>query len=422
MKRAIAPVAMLLLGTAILLTGQGLQGVLIPVRANLDQFSVIAIGLIGGTYFLGFTIGCWKGARLLEKAGHVRVFAAMAAIASAIPLLHGIWVNLWSWALLRLVTGFCFAVLYIVIESWLNEQASDENRGRVFSAYIFINMTVLAIGQQMLLLDNPQNLTLFAWTAILISLASVPVLLSDSKQPQPVGKVRFGLKALYQNSPSGMLGSLTSGLANGAFWSLAPLFTAAMSQDIRVTAWFMTAGVLGGAAGQWPLGWLSDQMDRRLVLTGCCLGALVVALVLWLLGESLSATGLLALGFAWGAVAFPVYSISVAQANDRADPSQFVMISSGLLMMYGIGAISGPLLAAGLMALTSAAGLYLFTAITHTLLGIYLLMRSGEQAEAPVDSHSDFSDALTSVMTRSQTFEREIELGTAEQENRPEAS
>ena len=408
MIRAIAPVAALLLGTAILLTGQGLQGVLLPVRANLEGFAPLAVGLIGGTYFLGFTFGCWRGAALIQRAGHVRVFAAMTAIASAVPLLHGLWVNILSWALLRFATGFCFAVLYVVIESWLNEQATDENRGSVFSAYIFINMTVLAVGQQMLLLEDPSNLALFALVAVLVSLASVPVLMSTSEHPRQIEEVRFDLRELYRNSPSGMLGSLTSGLANGAFWSLAPVFTAAVSHDVRLAAWFMTAGVLGGAAGQWPLGWLSDRMDRRLVLSGACLGALLLALVLWLFGDTLNMAVILALGCAWGALAFPVYSISVAQANDRAEPSRYVMISSGLLLMYGLGAVIGPLFASGIMTLIGAGSLFLYTAVTHAGLGAYLLTRTRLISEVPSEEHSDFSDALASVMTTSQVFEEEI--------------
>jgi MFS family permease len=166
MIRALASVAALLLGVAILLTGQGLQGVLLPVRASLESFSTVAIGVIGATYFLGFTAGCWMGPDLIRRAGHVRVFAAMTALASAAPLLHGLWINLWSWGLLRVISGFCFAVLYVVIESWLNERATNENRGQIFSAYILINMTVLAVGQQILLLDDPQELNLFALAKI----------------------------------------------------------------------------------------------------------------------------------------------------------------------------------------------------------------------------------------------------------------
>ena len=154
MIQIITPIATLLLGIAILLTGQGLQSVLLPVRANLEGFSTLSVGFIGAAYFLGFTLGCWKGTALIRNVGHVRVFAAMTALASASPLLQGLWVNIWSWGALRILTGYCFAVLFVVIESWLNERSTANNRGTVFSAYVFINMTVLALGQQLLLLQD----------------------------------------------------------------------------------------------------------------------------------------------------------------------------------------------------------------------------------------------------------------------------
>lgn len=227
MIQALAAVAALLLGTAILLAGQGLQGVLLPVRATLEAYSPQAVGLFGGAYFLGFTLGCWLGVPLLRRAGHVRVFAAMTALASAAPLLHGLWVNLGSWMVLRGLTGFCFAVLYVVIESWLNERADNENRGVVFSAYILINMTVLAVGQQMLLLSDPRELNLFALASVLVSLAAVPVLMSVQPVPREVERSELDFRALMRNSPVGVVGTLAAGLNNGVFWSLAAVFIAA---------------------------------------------------------------------------------------------------------------------------------------------------------------------------------------------------
>ena len=415
MVKAIAPIASLLLGVAILLTGQGLQGVLVPVRATLEDFSTLAVGFIGAFYFLGFTYGCWKGAELIMRAGHVRVFAAMTAVASVVPLLHGLWVNLWTWGALRLLTGFCFAVLYVVIESWLNERASNENRGSVFSAYIIINMTMLAAGQQMLMLNDPGKLNLFAIASVLVSLAAVPVLMSRGEQPEDVTHSRFNLRDLYRNSPSGMLGSLTSGLTNGAFWALAPVFTAAVAQEIRMAAWFMTAAVLGGALGQWPLGLWSDHVDRRYVLACICFAVVFVELALWNFAPQLGDSAILGLGFIWGALAFPLYSVSVAQANDRALPGTFVMISSGLLLMYGAGAVIGPILASGIMTVLESSSLFLFAAIAHIGLGVFIMARRRREDEVAPTAHTDFSNALTSALTASQVYEEEIEADSQQQ-------
>lgn len=406
MRRAVASVATLLVGVAILLTGQGLQGILLPVRATLEGFSTLGVGFIGATYFLGFTAGCWKGPGLIVRAGHVRVFAAMTALASASPLIHGLWVNLWTWAGLRLITGFCFAVLYVVIESWLNERSSNENRGQVFSAYILINMTVLAVGQQMLLLADPAQLDLFALASVLVSLAAVPVLMSRSEAPRPTEEARVDFRKVMRNSPAGMLGSLASGLANGSFWALAPVFTTAYSAEASLTAWFMTAGVLGGALGQFPLGWLSDHVDRRQVLAGISAAAALTGLAIWLTAGQVGLLAILGLGLLWGALAFPVYSISAAHANDRARPEDYVEVSSGLLLMYGVGAVAGPFLAAAAMQLSRPAGLYLFTALVHTALLLYVWIRRA-QRDGATQRQSEFSDALTSVITASHVFDEE---------------
>lgn len=421
MIRAITPVATLLFGTAILLTGQGLQGTLVPMRATLEHFTTLSIGLMGTAYFLGFTFGCWKGATFIRSAGHVKVFAAMTATASAVPLLHGLWINVWVWGSLRFITGFCFAILYLVIESWLNERSTNENRGKVFSVYILINMTVLGIGQQMLLFSDPLDLSLFALASVLVSLAAVPVLMSTSATPSPVENTQLNFRYLYKNSPVGMLGSLSSGLTNGSFWALAPVFSVALSNDISVTANFMTAVVLGGAIGQWPLGWLSDQVDRRLVLAAAAFMGFIIAVIMWLHADQVSTTGMTLLAGAWGAVAFPVYSISVAHANDRAEAGNFVMVSAGLLLMYGLGAIIGPFMASSMMTLGSAADLFLFTAAIHLLLAVYVVMRSLRKRQTTAEEHRPFSDALASTQTRSQVFEEVLEKEHEEAES-PSAS
>lgn len=405
--RALAPVTALLFGVAILLAGQGLQSVLIPVRASLEDFSTIAIGLMGGAYFLGFTLGCLRGGDLVRRVGHVRVFAAMTAVASAAPLLHGLWAVAWMWAILRVVSGYCFAVLYVVIESWLNEHATNETRGTVFSAYVLITLTVLAVGQQMLLLYDPTRMELFAIASALVSLAAVPVVLFSSSTPQQPDTIKVDIPRLYRLSPAGMTGSLAAGLAAGTFWSLAPVFTAAQSSDVRLAAWFMTASVLGGAAGQWPLGLWSDYVDRRRVLLAITLMAAATATVMWLMAPQLSTPGMILLAAMWGAVSFPIYSISAAHANDYAEADEYVLVSSGLLLMYGIGAVVGPLIASMMMTWLSPAGLYLFIGFVNVIFGGHLVFRT--LRSAPPTERVAFSDALASVQTASSVYGEELE-------------
>ena len=408
MIRVLSPIGPLLLGVAILLTGQGLQGTLLPVRAGLEGFSTLSIGLMGGAYFFGFTVGCLRGPGLLFRVGHIRVFAAMTAAASAAPLFHGLWTDAWLWWLLRFVTGYCFAVLYVVIESWLNQQSTNETRGTVFSAYTLITLTVLAGGQQMLLLYDPQQMALFALASALVSVAALPVVLSVAPSPrQAEHKVQLDLRRLFTISPTGALGCLAAGLANGTFWSLAPVFAVAYSADYSLAAWFMTAAVLGGALGQWPLGLWSDRVDRRWVIGFAALLATLIGVVLWIALGTVSRLNLLLLSAAWGAVAFPVYSISVAHANDNAEPDEYVMISSGLLLMYGIGAILGPFIAPGVMKLAGPGGLYLFTAFIHLVFLSYIVFRLIHRPTAVDVDQVQFSDALASTQTASSIFEEE---------------
>jgi len=408
MKKTFAPVAALLISVSILLTGQGLQGTLLPVRASLENFPMIAIGAMGAAYFLGFTLGCLKGGELVRRVGHVRVFLAMSALASASPLVHALVIHPAAWGLLRLVTGFCFAVLYVVIESWLNESSSNETRGTVFSAYAMITLTVFAIGQMLTLLYDPSNFELFVIASVLVSLGAVPIALSTSPTPEQPHSATVDIPRLYKMSPSATLGCLVAGLANGAFWSLAPVFTSSVSEGTSLAAWFMTSAVVGGAVLQWPIGLLSDKYSRRGTLIAVALVGCAVGLALGLAPQNISFVTVNLLGAAWGALAFPLYTVSVAYANDHAESHEYVTVSSGLLLMYGIGATIGPFIASALMTFLEAGYLFVYAAISHGILGIYILFRTTQTDQSDIDDPIAFSDALAATQTASQIYEEEI--------------
>ena len=409
MKNALAPVATLLIGVAILLTGSGLQGTLMPVRASIENFSTLAIAAIGAAYFLGFTVGCLKGGELVKSVGHVRVFLAMTALGSAAPLVLGLVLDPITWSLLRFLTGFCFAVLFVVIESWLNEQSSNENRGVVFSTYVMITLTMIAAGQMMTLMYHPAGLELFLVASVLVSVAAVPIALSKSQTPEVPQETDVNLRRLFQIAPSGLFGCFATGLANGAFWSFGPVFAAGGANDVSLVAWFMTSAVIGGALGQWPLGFLSDRLGRRKTLLISAATAGLVAGAIVLTFGSLDFTSIILLSAAWGFVSFPLYSISVAHSNDHADPTDYVMVSSGLLLMFGVGATAGPFIASALMTLTNLSGLFLMTGITHFSVAIYVLMRIFRRSSAPSEQHIPFGDAMATAHTASQVYEEEIQ-------------
>ena len=407
MKNALAPVAALLISVSILLTGQGLQGTLLPVRAGLEEFSTIAIGAMGALYFLGFTIGCLKGGDLVRRVGHVRVFLAMTALASATPLVHGVILNPATWAILRAVTGFCFAALYVVIESWLNERSDNENRGIIFSTYAMITLTVMAAGQMMTVLFEPTKIELFIIASILVSLGAVPVALSRSQSPDQPETTTVNLRRLFQISPTGTSGCLAAGFANGAFWALAPVYTASISDDTNLAAWFMTAAVAGGAVLQWPLGLWSDYVSRRLVMIIVAIAGSFAGLALSFFASDLTFMTVCLLGALWGGLAFTMYTIAVAYANDYADPTEFVMVSGGLLLMYGAGAIVGPFIASALMTIRGPGDLFLFGALVHAVLALYAIFRVVRRGPQDLDEPITFSDALAATQTASLVYEEE---------------
>ena len=407
MIRALAPVATLLFSAAILLAGQGLQGTLLPVRAGLEDFSTFQIGSLGAFYFFGFTMGCLRGGDLVQRVGHIRVFLAMSAMASAAPLLHGMVVHPFVWNGLRFVTGFCLAALYVVIESWLNERATNENRGIIFSTYAMITLTVMAGGQLMTLLYDPLGWQLLVITSILFSVGAVPIALSTSPTPNRPHSTSVDIPRLLTVSPSGTFGCFASGLANGAFWSLTPVYAAAVGDVTKMAAGLMAAAVVGGAISQWPLGLLSDVISRRKVLVGIAVVAVGIGIALTVTADTAGPQTALILIALWGAMAFPLYTVAVAYANDYADPAEFVKVSGGLLFVYGVGAIAGPFIASIFMDWQGKGALFLFTSIVHVLLIVFVVIRfllERNQADQPVQ----FGDALSAAQTASQVYEEEM--------------
>ena len=398
MIRAIAPVAALLISISLLLMGNGLQGALLPVRASLEAFTSIDIGVMGSAYFIGFALGCYYGPHIVRRAGHIRTFTAMVAIASSAVLVHSIIVSPVLWWLIRAMTGACFAILYLVIESWLNEKSTNENRGQIFSVYTIINLTVVTIGQMMLIIDEPTDFSLFALASILVSLAAVPVAMTKAPAPKPIATVKIRFLHLYNLSPVGLFGCLIVGLANGAFWALAPVYAQGDTADVTNVAVFMSITVIAGAVGQWPLGRLSDKMDRRRVILLACAGAALAALGLANLDPEWQKTGI-ALTFMYGLFAFPLYSLCVAHTNDHIDASGYVEAAGGLLMVYALGAVVGPLIASLFMNWVGSPGLFGFTVCAHVAAILFTLYRMRRREAPPLKDHIDFDDASCAALT-----------------------
>lgn len=369
--------------------GNGLQGILTPIRANAEHFSAMAIGVLGSAYFLGSIIGCLVCPYIVKRVGHIRSFSVLAATASATILIQALIIDLSIWSFLRAILGFCFAGLSMVIESWLNDKVDNQTRGRVLSIYTTINLTVVTLGQLMMNLSSPAEATLFIFVSILLSVSILPIALTESMAPPPLLVVKLRLKWLFKVSVMGCAGCFCAGLANGAFWTLGPVFAQESGMPIKSVAIFMSVTVLGGALSQWPLGRISDSMDRRKVIGSCCFLAGGTGLALSLL-EGTSLPDMWILIFIFGGFTFPLYSLSVAHANDSVCREDFVEVSSGLLLIFGLGAVLGPLLASKLIQHFGQPTLFAFTAVVHGLTGLFAFYRITQREAVPTEERESF--------------------------------
>ncbi len=370
----LATFAALLLSTVLILAGHGLSSTLIPLKANLAGFGDLQIGLISSSFYIGFVIGCLFGPFLILRAGHIRAFAALVSLMSGAALLHPIMVDPIAWAFFRAITGVCFAGINLIAESWLNDQATNENRGTVMSTYIICYLGATMTGQLMIVGFDVATFVPFAIASIFVSVAVVPVALTRSAQPAPITLVRFRPVRLYQNSAVALIGCLLIGLANSSMWALAPLYAKQVGFSTNEAAYFAAAIVLGGALTQWPIGRLSDGLDRRLVVVFLAAAAALTALVLFML-ENSSFWPTLSIIFVLGMVSQPTYAIVAAHAFDHVDAEDYVETSSGVLMSNGIGSMVGPTLAAALMFAIGPDGLFVWVAIIEVVLVVYVVSR-----------------------------------------------
>ncbi|WP_181705818.1 MFS transporter [Chthonobacter rhizosphaerae] len=380
MAKTLAPVASLLFGIAFLLAGNGLLTTLAPLRAGLEGFTALEIGLMGSGYYAGFVLGCLVGPYLILRAGHIRAFTALVAAASAVVLFHPLIVDPVLWIVLRGVTGFALAGIYLIVESWLNDRATNENRGFIMSAYIIVNFVTITAGQMLVTTAPIGAFTLFAIASILVSTAVVPVSMTRSAQPAPIALVQFRPMRLYRMAPVGLMGALLIGMANGAFWSLGTVFATARGLSVDEAAIFMSIAVIGGAVMQWPIGRLSDLADRRKVLAGVMAAAAAVCALLAFL--PLGTTGLMAMSLAFGMTTLTGYSIAAAHAYDRADRSSYVEMAAGVLLANGVGSVFGPIIAAALMDRAGPEYLFLFMGAAQASLIAFIVLRLAVRSPA----------------------------------------
>ncbi|WP_071797906.1 MFS transporter [Natronohydrobacter thiooxidans] len=379
----------LLLGMLFLMVGNGVQGTLLGIRGAIEGFSTTQMSIVMSAYFLGFLIGSRATPEMIRRVGHVRVFAALGSLISAVLVLYAAIPDWVAWTLLRVLIGFAFSGVYVTAESWLNNTASNENRGQALSLYMIVQMLGIISAQALINFADPAGFLLFIIPSVLVSLAFAPILLSISPAPTFGTTRSMSIRQLYDVSPLGVVGIFLMGGVFSALFGMTAVWGTEAGLSILEISVFTAAIYVGGLIFQYPIGWLSDRMDRRkllivVALIGTVSGALAVVFPLnfvWLLGVALVI----------GGISNPLYSLLVAYTNDYVETDQMAAVSGGLLFVNGLGAIIGPLAIGWLMSLIGPPGYFLFIIMLTALLAAYALYRMTQRPAPSVAESGPFA-------------------------------
>jgi len=381
MVRNLAPVLALLAGSAFLLFAGGINALILPVRGSAEGFSAFSLGLLGTGWAMGFIAGCLLTPRLVARVGHIRSFSVMAACAAMAMLASLLLLSPFAWIPLRAVTGFCFAGGAMIVESWLSERADAASRGRIFGIYTMVNLGASTAGQMMLTLGDASGYLFFVLGAMFYCLALIPTAVTATQSPRPLVSVKLDIGALWRNSPVAVFGVAMIGVSNSAFGTLSAVYADRAGLALTSVALFASVPILAGAVAQVPVGALSDRMDRRKVLLMLAIVALVADAVFIMLAPE-GAMLNLAVAAVFGASIYAMYPVIIAHASDHAAEGTAIQTSGGLLMIYGVGGIIGPLVAGILMSVMGKSGLFLTSVTAHALLINFTIWRI--RARAPV--------------------------------------
>lgn len=372
----------LFLGLMLFMLGNGLQGTLLGVRGSIEGFGTGALSLVMSAYFAGFLLGSRLAPHLIRRVGHVRVFAALGSLISAVLILFPAVPNPVAWVILRVIIGFAFAGIYVVSESWLNDSATNETRGQTLSLYLIVQMIGIIAAQALLNVADPAGFILFIIPSVLVSLAFAPILLSVSPAPAFQATKPMTLRELYSVSPLGMVGSFLLGGVFAAQFGMAAVYGTAVGLSLADLSIFISMIYVGGLVCQYPLGWLSDRVDRRFLIL--CLAAFCS---LAMLGGYFLATDfaiLLAVAFVMGGVSNPLYALIIAHTNDCLSPEDMPAASGGLIFFNGMGAILGPLLVGWAMSAAGPEGFFLYLVVVLAAIAVYTAWRMSRRAGLPI--------------------------------------
>ena len=379
----------LFFGFALISLAHGLQGTLIGVRAIVEGFSFISTGFIVAGYYVGYLTGSIVIPIFLKRVGHIRVFAALASLASIAILLHSVFIQPYMWFFIRILTGISLAGIFVIMESWLNAKSTNETRGKILSIYMIVTFSFLGLGQFLLNLSDPAEVDLFILVSILLSFALLPILLSITEAPNITDSKKISLKELFVISPLGFVGAFFTGLAHSAILGYGAVFASVKGLGLFEISIFMVIVTSFGALFQWPIGYLSDKIDRRVILISVTL--ISSALSLFIVASSyISLIIFFILLAVYSGMSLPMYSLTIAHTNDFLQQDEIIGATASMCILIGLGSICGPIAASLFMNSIGPDGFFVYLFIVHGLLGLFGLYRVAKRTK-PMDLESQYT-------------------------------
>ncbi|WP_299191292.1 MFS transporter [uncultured Litoreibacter sp.] len=378
----------LLLGMMFLMVGNGMQGTMMGVRGALEGFTTFELSLITSAYFLGFLGGSRLAPDFIGRVGHVRVFAALGSMVSAALILYPAITYPAAWILLRVLVGFCFSGLYVTAESWLNNAATNETRGQTLSLYMIVQMVGIVTAQGLLNVADPGGWILFVIPSVLVSISFAPILLSVAPAPAYETTKNMKLRDLYKLSPLGFVGMFLLGSIFAAQFGMSAVYATEIGMSVGEISIFISAIFVGAMVLQYPIGFMSDRMDRRLLIIGVAAGGAFAAIVGWVFSGYFWALCMSA--FVLGGMSNPLYALLIAYANDYLEPDDMAAASGGFLFVNGLGAVGGPILIGWIMTSFGADGFWLVIIVLMFAVAAYGIYRMTQRASLYVEEADDY--------------------------------
>ncbi|WP_288941856.1 MFS transporter [uncultured Roseovarius sp.] len=410
----------LLLGMMLLQVGNGMQGTLLGIRGAMEGFSTFHMSLVMAGYFVGFLFGSRMAPEMIRRVGHVRVFAALASMISAVMILYPALTHPIAWGAGRIVIGFCFSGVYVTAESWLNNSSTNETRGQALSLYMIVQMVGIVSAQAMMLVGDPGGFILFIISSVLVSLSFAPILLSVSPTPAFGTAKPMTLRQILETSPLGCVGMFLLGGVFSAQFGMAAVFGAEAGLSVVQISTFVSAFFVGSMLLQYPIGWLSDRMDRRVLIFSAALICGLGGVLGFLLGGFYPM--LLVSAFAIGGMSNPLYSLLIAYTNDFLEHDDMAAAAGGMVFINGLGAVAGPLITGWIMEVVGPQGFFLFIAVLMLTMAGYAAYRMTQRAAPSVAETESYAPVVASATPVAVEFAQEYAIETAQEDEESTAA